>query len=301
MLKDFWAKRVFLSPIRFWKWAEATLLVRAVLAHKHWRAIQDLPDDSTVLYFYWSCGLSWALPFCNTNKPSMARFHGYDLYESEQKNPNYIPFRQAYLKNLSHPCVVSEQGQKYLQHRYPEFAEKIKLLRLGVKDVDTPPTSPGTTLRIVSCARLIPLKRMDLLMKALHLSAIPVEWCHLGDGPVLESLRDQSKELPSHVNVRFPGAIANQDVLKHYQLNPYDLFINLSTTEGLPVAIMEALSAGIRVFATDVGGVSELIDDQVGALLDPAISAPILMDKIEHFFHDTENRPIYTLAWQNDD
>lgn len=46
------------------------------------------------------------------------------------------------------------------------------------------------------------------------------------------------------------------------------MFINVSESEGIPVSIMEALSAGIPILATDVGGTSEAVQDEVGYLLD---------------------------------
>ncbi|PZC52367.1 hypothetical protein LH53_05140 [Mesotoga sp. TolDC] len=46
-----------------------------------------------------------------------------------------------------------------------------------------------------------------------------------------------------------------------------DLFINTSSTEGLPVSIMEAMSFGIPIMATDVGGTSELVTDETGVLI----------------------------------
>lgn len=55
-----------------------------------------------------------------------------------------------------------------------------------------------------------------------------------------------------------------------------DLFLNISESEGVPFSIMEALSAGIPVMATDVGGTAEIIDDTVGRLL-PKELTPVLL------------------------
>ena len=54
-------------------------------------------------------------------------------------------------------------------------------------------------------------------------------------------------------------------VLKH--LFEIDLFLNVSESEGIPVSIMEAISAGIPVIATDVGGTSEIVNDSFGTLI----------------------------------
>jgi len=48
--------------------------------------------------------------------------------------------------------------------------------------------------------------------------------------------------------------LPHNDVLNYYASNPVDVFINTSSSEGLPVSIMEAMSFGIPVIATNVGG-----------------------------------------------
>jgi glycosyltransferase involved in cell wall biosynthesis len=52
-----------------------------------------------------------------------------------------------------------------------------------------------------------------------------------------------------------------------YRSQKVDGFILLSDSEGIPVSIMEALSYGIPVIATDTGGVSEIVTDTNGILL----------------------------------
>jgi glycosyltransferase involved in cell wall biosynthesis len=55
--------------------------------------------------------------------------------------------------------------------------------------------------------------------------------------------------------------------MRYYRNTPIDLFMLTSRSEGVPVSIMEALSFGIPVFATAVGGVPEMVSDEVGCLL----------------------------------
>jgi glycosyltransferase involved in cell wall biosynthesis len=47
----------------------------------------------------------------------------------------------------------------------------------------------------------------------------------------------------------------------------YSLFLNTSSSEGLPVSMMEAISNGIPIVATNVGGVSEIVNDVTGFLI----------------------------------
>lgn len=75
------------------------------------------------------------------------------------------------------------------------------------------------------------------------------------------------------VKYTFEGKVDNSTVLDYYRKNDVDCFITTSSSEGLPVSIMEAMSFGIPIIATDVGGISELIDGN-GVLLnaDPSVS-----------------------------
>ena len=68
--------------------------------------------------------------------------------------------------------------------------------------------------------------------------------------------------------------IPNKDVYSYYQTHPVDLFVNVSSSEGLPVSIMEAISYGIPVIATDVGGTSEIVEDGVNGNLIPMSFKP---------------------------
>ena len=90
---------------------------------------------------------------------------------------------------------------------------------------------------------------------------LPLRWYHIGDGPMKESLLLLANELPKTIRWKFLGAIPNREVQKFYAEHYVDAFINVSESEGIPVSIMEALSYGIPAIATDVGGVSEIIED----------------------------------------
>ena len=63
------------------------------------------------------------------------------------------------------------------------------------------------------------------------------------------------------------GHYPNEELLRYYGSNHVDLFINTSSTEGVPVSIMEAQSFGIPVIATDTGGVKEVVTEGTGSLL----------------------------------
>ena len=69
-----------------------------------------------------------------------------------------------------------------------------------------------------------------------------------------------------------PGYSAPRDLFQFYKSNAVDVFINVSTFEGTPVSIMEAISYSIPVIATAVGGNKEIVSSRNGLLLSPSPS-----------------------------
>ena len=68
--------------------------------------------------------------------------------------------------------------------------------------------------------------------------------------------------------------------MSFYRECPADVFINASETEGTPVAVMEAVSCGIPVIATAVGGNQEIVGERNGILLSENPSPHEIADAI---------------------
>ena len=232
---------------------------------------------------------------------AISRAHGGDLYH-ERSPWGYLPGQALTISALDKVFCISEHGANYLCNLYPDAHSKIELSRLGVRPAPSL-NSPSTDgrLHLVSCAYLTPVKRIDLLVQALAQCEISVTWTHLGGGAQEEEIRSLAQNLPDNIEWRITGVLSNQDILKFYQENPVDLFINVSSSEGLPVSIMEAMSYGIPVAATDVGGSKELVISGQSGILLPANITPELIAKILTEFHQlslSEKQSMRQNAWQ---
>ena len=97
----------------------------------------------------------------------------------------------------------------------------------------------------------------------------------------MNDLSNAIKNKRQGLNVILHGYVSNQSLINFYQNQHVDLFVNVSSSEGLPVSIMEALSFGIPVIATDVGGTSELVSDKVGELISSTFTSDSLGQNIE--------------------
>ena len=238
---------------------------------KHW--LRRNPEyQPQVIYAYWLHIPAYAVlrlkVMLKGQHHTISRAHGFDLY-LERHATGYIPFHRQMYEKLDAIASISKQGKNYLQDRYGASG-KVCVHHLGAADrKQHNPYSDRTVLRLVSCARSVALKRLDRIVDALALiTDIPVEWTHIGDGPVQEELQRYADEkLPNNAVAVFTGNVPNKQVYDIYSKKPFHVFVNVSETEGVPVAIMEAMSFDIPVIVTNVGGTAELIDDTFGYLL----------------------------------
>jgi glycosyltransferase involved in cell wall biosynthesis len=102
-----------------------------------------------------------------------------------------------------------------------------------------------------------------------------------GEGPCRKDLLQQTSSLGLEEQVRFHGFRSDVRSL----LSGYRAYVHASYSESLPLAIIEAMAAGLPIVAGNTGGISELCDDGVEArfwpLDDPAQAAALLIDLLE--------------------
>lgn len=231
-----------------------------------------------VIYSYWLMNTAFAAKslgkLCTRRGLSVSvvsRCHGYDVYSS--RHPfGYIPFRRAILSSLSRVYPVSNSGRQELLEQNSKYidAKYVQTQYLGTENSRNPIDRVARkTFVIVSCSSLIPLKRVDRIIDALSMiDDMRIDWHHLGGGELQPLLEEYANAvLPSNVRAKFYGQIPHDRVVQYYYDIKPTVFINVSSTEGVPVSIMEALSCGIPVIATDVGGVNEAVSNEKNGFL----------------------------------
>jgi len=98
----------------------------------------------------------------------------------------------------------------------------------------------------------------------------------VGQGPLENDLKEQTQALKIGDHITFWGERTDVfDLLKQSQI-----FILPSLREGMPISLLEAMSMGKAIVASDVGGVSELIEDGVSGFLIPAKNSDAMAEKI---------------------
>lgn len=229
----------------------------------------DMTD--CIFYSYWHDYKALALAMLRQKCGSVcvARAHGWDNFP-DRYIIKYLPFKPFIVKNLSKTLTVSQAGKDCLEKYINDNVNtKIIVSRLG-KFNGRPLNNKKNNQQflICSCSNLIELKRVDKIIEVLSLLDIEhIRWVHFGDGPLRTELETMAKNKLPNVEYEFRSIVPNYEILDFYAENYVDLFINLSSSEGIPVSIMEALSASIPVLATNVGGTSEAVNSKNGFLI----------------------------------
>ena len=149
---------------------------------------------------------------------------------------------------------------------------KVEALANGVEtDVfrRVSPTLPETERRrIVVPRRLFHKNGVEFLVKAMPLIAerVDVEAVIVGDGPERESLESLAGELGMTDRIRFLGARTHSEMPGI--LSSADLAVFPSLMEATSVAALESMACELPVAASNVGGLPELIDGEVGGLFE---------------------------------
>ncbi len=160
----------------------------------------------------------------------------------------------------------------------------------------------------MSCSFLTPTKRVDLTARVLAALARrhprqAIAWTHFGAGPSRADVDAEVRRLPANIEVTLTGHVPHAAVLAHYTNQPVDLFVHLSSREGLPVSIQEALAHGVPVVACDVGGVAEAFDAASGsaALLPVDASVEQVVSAVEdHLLASSEVQALRRArTWQH--
>lgn len=243
-------------------------------------------NDDIILYSYWATEASYAEKLIKLKKgyKSVTRAHRTDVYDGHCFYGT-VPGQRSAIAGIDKVYVCSRDGRDYLRAKYSECKDKITYSYLGTKDYGYKQgDNRAEEFVIASCSRLVPVKRVHLLAETLKsITDKKIHWIHIGDGAERDKVEGIVKALPDNIRVTFTGNMSQGDVMAYYRTHDVNLFINVSESEGLPVSIMEVVSFGIPVVATDVGGTGEIVDKSIGDLIKKDFSVEDLVVLIKKY------------------
>jgi glycosyltransferase involved in cell wall biosynthesis len=178
------------------------------------------------------------------------------------EGPSWLRIRvdlwtQRFLKiYLTNSQIVAD---RLVAYGFPR--EKLRTIHNGVEIPDAlAPKQTRDTPVIISVGNLRPVKGQRFFIETLKRlldKKLPFKALLVGDGPDREALFRQTQTLGLNERLQFMGEMENKDLLS--LLNNVDIFALFSLSEGISGAAMEAMAHGVPVVATNVGGMSELI------------------------------------------
>lgn len=207
-----------------------------------------------------------------------------------------------YLASFSHHIIALSENQKTeLSEKYKIApANKIVVVPLALSNVmyfndkglrtafQSKYGIGSDTVAIGIIGRLVPIKNIQLFLEAiqfLHEQKIhKIKAFVVGDGPEMENLKEYATKLGLSYSFGDPDPNDKMDVYftswnkdLNFVYSGLDIIALTSKSEGTPMSLMEAQSAGKTVIASNVGGVKDIVVEGTGLLFD--------IDKPNDFFN----------------
>jgi len=192
----------------------------------------------------------------------------------------WVTFEFWALREADRVIVLSRDSETAVGERFPHLMSRLIRIPGSIPLLHEPSTipmaRPGATegpMRILTVGRLDFVKRHDRLLEAVALvtaEGASVELHVAGDGPLRSDLAERSRALGLEARVRWLGPVSDVPCL----LAGGHVFANASMTEAFPLALLEAMSAGLPIVCCDNGGARELVEDGACGIVVPSNTDP---------------------------
>ncbi|MGQ0656502.1 MAG: glycosyltransferase [Chromatiales bacterium] len=248
------------------------LLLPAMLLSLLIRSLREA-GRSNVIHANWAvCGCIAGLAGFIRRRPVVTTLRGEDVTRAAQSFTDRLLLRMCGALSARVICVSTDM-REWLRARFPGIARKTELVENGVdgdflavgeRRVFRHATSP---LRLITVGSLIPRKGVDQIIRAL-IQAGKVSDATLtivGSGPEQVALQGLVAEKNLGDRVRFIGRVAASDIPGW--LADSDIFVLASHSEGRPNVAVEAMATGLPVIASNIPGVTELVEHGQTGLL----------------------------------
>lgn len=237
-----------------------------------------LKENADFFYSYWLD--HWNVAACvhkvmfNKDVKVLSRAHRFEVVKETSKL-GFFPFHSIQFKYSDKIVFISDTLRKEYNLLYPSYKSKLVYHPLGVnnsnEETDNHQWSNKDEFNVVSISNIKPIKNLELLAHALKNSNLMINWYHFGASKENHTLRDILEG--TKVTYHNMGFWENEKLQEFLQNSFFHFLMNTSKSEGVPVSMMEAISYGIPIIATDVGGVKEVVTDKSGILVEKDINS----------------------------
>lgn len=235
-----------------------------------------LPTGILALYVHFVLRKPYVLALRGSDVP------GYD-YTKWYMRPLHAmlrPLSRFLWRTASSVTVLT----KHLQELTHETAPDLKSVIIG-NGIDSERfpckarDSRSARIRLISVCRLVSRKGLDFLIEAMQeLKQDGIMLDLVGSGEEHERIAEliRSRDLGDHV--RLTGYVASEHLYKYY--HAADIFVLPSLSESFGQVLLEAMSCGLPIVASAVGGIPETVRHKTNGLLVPPKDPQALVEAI---------------------
>lgn len=267
-----------------------------------WKGLRSItPDDVDIIntHFAIPSGPTGILLSRRWQKPHILTVHGGDIYDpSKRLSPHRIPPLRALVRwVLNHSDCVTTFFQDIADRsrQIYSYSGRLEMIPYGLPARSYPAADrsrfgwkPDEVI-LISVARLIPRKGFVYLLEALaRLKDRPWRWIALGSGPLLDSLQAQAAACGIQNKVEFRGHVDEEE--KYARLASADVFVLPSLHEGFGVVNLEAMTLGLPIITTSIGGQVDFLKEGYNALLVPPADSLALCNALRRMLTDSALR-----------
>lgn len=246
-----------------------------------------------ILSFYWRK---------KTKSPYVICLRGSDVpgYDRDAKLINFIhnrimPITRRILKNSYKVIANSSSLRSLALDSFPETS--ISVVTNGIAHKEFKPdgnkNSSDSTVNALCVSRLVKRKGINFLLRALkHNESTNLKVWIAGSGPDEKNLYQLADQLGVLNQVEFLGQQSAEQLAKLY--SKADFLIHTALTESFSMTLLEAMSSGLPIIASNVGGIPELVEDDVNGILFPVGDVAALSSAVNVMCMDEGKRCKYS-------
>jgi len=261
------------------------------LAYSMWKYAKRLSQTVDIIHGHWLFPSGYIAS--QLQKPYVMTAYGIELFLTKN-NVLLRRFLRPSVERADQIIAISKNTARRTRELFP--LAKTRIIPLGFSPLESKDLEEErSTNTILFVGRLVKRKGVDYLLRAIkHLEArIPVDLMIVGDGPERKNLELLVHDLNLR-NVTFYGFIPQSHLKPYYQRAAVFVLPAITDptgdTEGLGVVQLEAMSCGVPVIASRVGGIPDTITDGKTGLLVEQKNSQQLAEAIEALLNDSELR-----------
>ena len=286
-------------------------IVNAVIGWRTACQVRQSGLRSHIHLSFWGRSPEFLVALKNMNPEDVVgtRLHSFDLYFS-LATKFQLSTRLKALNALDFVAPISAHGESHLKSqgvttlsrvsylgcRANEFVSTQGEIARGHKSIEC--------VKVATIAKVAPVKRLDFTIDVLNALERRVQWHHYGrfsieekDSAHVSSVKAKVRDCKSKRTVlEMKGEVSNEHLRQALVDEKYDFVVLLSESEGVPVSLMEALAADIRIVVTDTNGCSELVQNEIGCLIPVQATVEECAKRIEQWWDALSGTPHDGLA-----